>query len=630
MPVSETMSSSEQVQFSSGRDRVAVSTSDGRLNIWKTGGQAPEQQFVPSNHLEAYSTCLAWAGGTQNKRKKKKEEVVVQDSSDLVAMGTSAGSVLIYSVKQGDLVTSMTKENKSKINAVLWANSGGSIFAGGEDGLVSIFSVTKLSFLSSFKTSTDPIFSVALSKDDRLLATGCRGIRLWNVASQCQVASFTGHANPVNLLRVVGDFLVSSAEDDRTMSVWSLSQEGDGLGSLLGLSVNESVRDFGVMGNGEETLVNVVTKIGNLHLFKVPPLKGTKKKKPVKPCQSLSITSGKEKETGKVQPIPILGSSLGGAGGQIELHIAYGSVLKPVLERLVVSDLKPSECLVRETPVVKLSNQQEEFNKTITPKTDGDVVFLAPGISQPVGTGKLGKRKQPSTNVGEEDSLPMEDRLSLLTTSPGGSKTPPRTDTMAQLLTQGLHGSDSRILNSVLDRADPELIDNTVRRIPAEAVVPLVTTLMKFIKGRGMVNASHAKWLRSVLTFHTGYLVSIPDCQDLLTPVYALLETRTAHYSQVMQLRGKLELLTRQTEEKEGDKVVDTTKEALLVYQDESSDELEDVIDDLLVPGSETDNDWEDEDDENDTDMEADNSDSDSVEIVNGDGDNEDEEMESD
>ena len=44
---------------------------------------------------------------------------------------------------------------------------------------------------------------------------------------------------------------------------------------------------------------------------------------------------------------------------------------------------------------------------------------------------------------------------------------------------------------------------------------------------------------------HVRYLVSVLDCQDLLTPVFALLETRTQHYNQVLQLRGKLELLTR-------------------------------------------------------------------------------------
>ena len=97
--------------------------------------------------------------------------------------------------------------------------------------------------------------------------------------------------------------------------------------------------------------------------------------------------------------------------------------------------------------------------------------------------GKLGKRKQEEKKEIGEESLPMEDRLALLSTV-DGSKTPPRTDTLAQLLaqvhrltkdissnklnksvTQGLHSNDQRILTSVLDRADPALIDNTVSPI---------------------------------------------------------------------------------------------------------------------------------------------------------------------
>ena len=42
--------------------------------------------------------------------------------------------------------------------------------------------------------------------------------------------------------------------------------------------------------------------------------------------------------------------------------------------------------------------------------------------------------------------------------------------------------------------------------------------------------------------------------------------------------------------------IVDVTgKEALLVYQDDSSDEMEDVMNDLLVPASDTDDDFDEE-----------------------------------
>ena len=49
-----------------------------------------------------------------------------------------------------------------------------------------------------------------------------------------------------------------------------------------------------------------------------------------------------------------------------------------------------------------------------------------------------------------------------------------------------------------------------------------------------LVNASISKWLKAVLPY-LGYLVSVPECQELLTPLYALLDTRTQHYNQVLQ-----------------------------------------------------------------------------------------------
>jgi hypothetical protein len=62
---------------------------------------------------------------------------------------------------------------------------------------------------------------------------------------------------------------------------------------------------------------------------------------------------------------------------------------------------------------------------------------------------------------------------------------PPRTDSLLQLLLQGLHNKDRRILDSVLDRADSELIDKTVRKLPVEGVIPLIQELQHYIKVSG-------------------------------------------------------------------------------------------------------------------------------------------------
>lgn len=60
--------------------------------------------------------------------------------------------------------------------------------------------------------------------------------------------------------------------------------------------------------------------------------------------------------------------------------------------------------------------------------------------------------------------------------------TPPRTDSLLQLLLQGLHNRDQKILDSVLDRADEDLIDQTVRKLPVEGVVPLIEELQHYIR----------------------------------------------------------------------------------------------------------------------------------------------------
>ena len=60
------------------------------------------------------------------------------------------------------------------------------------------------------------------------------------------------------------------------------------------------------------------------------------------------------------------------------------------------------------------------------------------------------------------------------------------------------------------------------------------------------------------------YLVSVPACHTVLAPVYALLEARTQHYSQVLEVRGKLEMMTKQRSNKSAEHHIDIDKEPLI------------------------------------------------------------------
>ena len=129
----------------------------------------------------------------------------------------------------------------------------------------------------------------------------------------------------------------------------------------------------------------------------------------------------------------------------------------------------------------------------------------------------------------------------------------------------------------------------------------------------GVCNLGPAVWLRSVLTGHAGFLTSLPSSHDLLSSLLSLLEPRTRYFTTTHQLAGKLEMMDKQVKEKNRTESSSATQEKSLVsYQDDSSDELEDVIDDLLVPGSDTDDDWEEEDNFDEKNNESD----DSIEVV--------------
>ena len=107
--------------------------------------------------------------------------------------------------------------------------------------------------------------------------------------------------------------------------------------------------------------------------------------------------------------------------------------------------------------------------------------------------------------------------------------------------------------------------------------------------------------------------MSLADSHHVLSSLHSLLGPRTKHFATTQQLAGKLEMLDKQIKEKNRSETSDAKQEkSLLSYQDDSSDELEDVIDDLLVPGSDTDDDWEEEDNYDEKNNESD----DSIEVV--------------
>jgi len=169
------------------------------------------------------------------------------------------------------------------------------------------------------------------------------------------------------------------------------------------------------------------------------------------------------------------------------------------------------------------------------------------------------------------------------------------------LLVKNLQTFNTNSILHVLKVNDMVLINESIQNLPVELVVPLLNAIHEALQIK-RCDVGVAKWLKELLSVHKSYIISVSECQELMEQIHKILETRTQHYSSVFQLVGKLDMLDKQLRDRVDASNAGDSKEQepLLLYQDDSSDELENVIDDLLVPGSDSGDDWEEEDDDND------------------------------
>jgi WD40 repeat protein len=103
-------------------------------------------------------------------------------------MGTSAATVLVYSIMQLDLITIFGMENSPRITCLVWIKSAYSLYAVGESGTVSLFSIPKQCLVGTIKHTQDPVYSMAQNKDGSTLAMGSRNIHICDYDSDwtCQ------------------------------------------------------------------------------------------------------------------------------------------------------------------------------------------------------------------------------------------------------------------------------------------------------------------------------------------------------------------------------------------------------------------------------------------------------------
>ncbi|XP_053238950.1 WD repeat-containing protein 43 [Podarcis raffonei] len=617
-----------------GRRLVALSGPDGRLRVWETGSSRLHHEYVPSAHLSAACTCLAWAppgaggGGRPSsskegpqRKKRKSEAAEAGEQLDLLAIGTAVGSILLHSTIRGELQSKLSGHDR-KINCVRWHQDNGCLYSCSDDKHIVEWNTQTCKVKCKWKGDNSSVSSLCISPDGKMLLSAGRSIKLWDLETKEVYRHFTGHATAVSTLMFVtvrppnenqpfdgitGLYFLSGAVHDRLLNVWQVRSDRKERNAVMSfMATDEPIHIDLTMSESKEEPVKlaVVCRDGQLHLFE-QVLNGSCKKPLTSKCTIQVATSGVGSDT-TPKPIPILAAAF--CSDKESLLLMYGNSLQPVIERVPVNTTESHMCLVRDIQKTLMLKTEMAVTKVKTPIINSEVKTLMPGLPghsaaiKPSFRGEKMETKRKSTAAGREESI--EDRLGAMDIdvmkmkqSTGGL---PQTDNFAVLLVQGLESSDPEILNKVLQTKKEAIIKKTVARMPVYSVIPLLHELTKKLQGHPYSASQMVRWLKAVLTIHASYLSTLPDLVPQLAMLYQFMESRVKTLQKLSRLHGKLYLIVTQVAALEQTQdVPDVNQTAKLVYEEESSEE---GSDDEMAGENDSDENWDEEDEKEESD----------------------------
>ncbi|KAK7103270.1 WD repeat-containing protein 43-like [Littorina saxatilis] len=598
--------------FSPKGDYLAYAGFDGVLKIWETTTGNSVADFSPSKHLTATCTCLQWGPGrhlksphTPRKKKKRKSDVeAAVGSLDLVAMGTTSGTVLLYSFARGQVHTHLEKGHTDQVTDVCWHPDGTTLYSSSLDGHVVEWDVASSQVREKWKASSGGVHSMCLCSSSRLL-TADRVIKMWDLATRTLIQKFTGHSTEVfRLLPVLksssegnddGDqcsYFLSSAANDRVVNAWYCHPDGAEKNAITSFSLSEEPVDLSLSVSKDQMVTLAVLTTGGKVLVFEHRLNG-KLKKPLKPKTVVhAATTGSREDV--PLPVPVL-AALPRETSEHELLLAHGSALKPKFETVALKPSRPEIVLIVASPAKKVA--KGEFTQVKTPDVGGGSV-LYPSQMVPLGPAKdTGTRRKRKESASE---LTLEDRLQAMgvdkpnQASSSGATRPPKADQLVVQLTQGLQSKDTKLMTNVFQERNESVIVNTVKRLPLHVIIPLIKEITQRMHGHPQSGLLMVRWMKQILSVHMAFLMTVPEVMDSLGELYQMIEYRTKSLPQRIAQQGRLHMLlsriASQTQE-EDEPAADV--EPLLVYQDESSDE--DVP--MEFGASESEDNWDDMDD---------------------------------
>ncbi|CAN4075480.1 unnamed protein product [Withania somnifera] len=556
-------------------DFFAISSGDGRIKIWDTVKGQVQTEFAdivsteteslfnkPGGHLSMDYTCMKYLSCDGKKKRKL--------GTSLLVLGTGSGDVLALDVSAGHLKWRLSDCHPGGINAISFPSHGSFIYTAGADGLVCKIDSMSGNLLHKFKASTKAISSLSVSSDGRILATATSQLKIFNCLDGKKLQKFSGHPGAVRCMVFSEDgrHVLSSAVGDRNVAVWKLDGGKKKISMLYCIKSGEQIdASVGVLA---------ISEVGVCYFWHGKSFEELYNGKPTKICAS-SDEKILKKHKESVHSIFSAKLQSIGTSGSSRIFIAYGLLIKPSFERVIVQPgvdirLKTSldgillpfsqSCKSKQASnaqVTALDRANAEGALLPLPKIL-DLVGMGTGIKPIVSKDVIGKQGE------DEVTICMEDQLRSL----------------------GLINSNYDLsLTSILDA-------KILKRISIDASVPqkkmkaavlsmephdaynLLKTLVVAWQSRSSMGTHVLPWICCILVNHNEFVTSQESLTPLLDSINKLTKSKVAALNSILQLSGRLQLVMAQIEK------ADNKKGPVLTLEEQMNESEEDEVDEVM------------------------------------------------
>ncbi|KAG8877340.1 Small subunit (SSU) processome component [Tulasnella sp. 331] len=572
--------------------------------------------------VDAELAVDAQAATRKKKRKTMKDHEAGASSGtvQVVALGLSTGSLVFFSPIRDEVIytsppvatmspilamaTSSLQDEEGRTARILWTSSS--------DGSIKAHNLRTNALLGVWRDADrTPYTCISIrpgpleKEGEAHVLAGHHSIRLFAVSLHSSspvgevrtlkpIASFTGHVSPVNTLlwsrpasssTTPSSRFISAAEGDRIAQMCDVPATASNKSAqghvVATISLDSDVIQLGYPSESSQTLLALSTS-GFISLYRVPaslphqrnstPLLSLTPQSTISTAAGSSATSGAEHlvaaqfidaTPGHLNVACIVSSRpVFQTVRYLDDSNNFAQEIEVDLSRAVKAAPKgkptPGSRYSERTAHVQSGMQPaEDLDDTPMPvegELDTDMAEMSLGERM-----KIASRSQPGVPNGITHDSGGDDNDDV---GPSSSLAPVTSATLTRTLTQALHSSDSRLLDTCLQQHDPTVVKETVRHLRQNHVVTLIDELVDRLGrggsgGKGGASTQQARttvaWLRAVLLCHTAYLVTVqafdrPDLVKRLSALHSVVNARSELQNRLQALSGRLDLVLSQVE----------------------------------------------------------------------------------